>query len=80
MDADVDALALPHCAKGMAVCTVLSLRVRAAPVDGAIVGSLQQDEVVTVWARDGEWAIVQNGAGLTGWASVKYLRLGTLTP
>jgi hypothetical protein len=49
--------------------------VRAAPIAGAVLGSLAWSEVVTVWAVDGGWAIVQTAAGLTGWASMTYLKV-----
>ncbi len=35
--------------------------------------------VVTVWAQENGWAIVQAGDGLTGWANMAYLEpLGEL--
>jgi uncharacterized protein YgiM (DUF1202 family) len=64
----------PNCAKGRATVTGDTLRVRGAPKTGAILGHLEQGEVVTVWAVEGDWAVVQTDDGrLTGWASMAYL-------
>lgn len=74
-----DALALPNCAKGSGTATA-NLRVRSAPdVRAGIVGMLAAGDAVTIWARDGEWAIVQRADGLTGWAHTAYLTLSALT-
>jgi hypothetical protein len=69
-------------AKGTATCTAQNgLRVRAAPIAGAVLGSLTWGEVVDVWSVERGWAIVQTAAGLTGWASMTYLKVqGELTP
>lgn len=77
----IDGLALPHCAKGTAV-VLDRLNVRADPHTGAlVVGLLLPSEVVTVWAVLNGWAIVQRVDGLTGYASMAYLKLvGVLTP
>jgi hypothetical protein len=69
-----DALASPHCAKGVATATVSGLRVREKAVSGTILGTLRVDEQVTIWAVEADWALVQTAAGLTGWASMAYLR------
>ena len=75
----IDALTIPHMAHGTAVVRD-RLNVRADPVVGAaVLGILVPPEVVTVWAVLNGWAIVQNVRGLTGWASVAYLKLGELT-
>jgi SH3-like domain-containing protein len=75
----IDALTLPHMAHGTAIVTGARLNVRADPHTGAAVrGVLVAKEVVTVWAVDSGWAIVQNASGLTGWASVAYLNVGPL--
>ena len=75
------ALTLPHCAKGGATAATSGLRVRAAPLTGAILGSLVYNQVVDVWAVERDWALVQAGNGLTGWCSLEYLTvIGTLTP
>jgi hypothetical protein len=72
----VDALTLPHMAHGTATCTAQNgLRVRAAPIAGAVLGSLAWGEVVDVWSVVNGWAIVQTAAGLTGWASMTYLKV-----
>jgi len=75
----MNAMTLPHMAHGTAVVTGDRLNVRADPhTSAAVVGQLVASEVVTVWAVDDGWAIVQNVRGLTGWASVQYLDLGPL--
>ena len=78
----VDGLTLPHCAKGQATVTASGLRVRSLPsTTAAILGGLLAGQVVTVWAVDAGWAIVQAADGLTGWVSMDYLkRVGELTP
>lgn len=78
----VDALTLPHMAHGEAVVGAKRLNVRAEPTTTAkIVGVLAPGELVTVWALDNGWAIVQNGSGLTGWAAAEYLSVvGELVP
>ena len=74
----MDAITLPHMAHGTAVVRD-RLNVRADPHTGAaVLGILVPSEVVTVWAIDSDWAIVQNTRGLTGWASVAYLQMGPL--
>lgn len=88
--ADVDGLALPNCAKGRATANAAGLRVRSAPETGQILGKLNLDEPVTVWAVEQGWAIVQTDAAapdnprlarLTGWASLAYLVVqGELIP
>lgn len=89
LEAKPDGLALPHCAKGKAIAYAAGLRVRAAPVDGAILGKLILDEPLTIWAVENGWAIVQTDtadplhpelARLTGWASMAYLQVGDLSP
>ena len=77
----IDGLTLPNCAKGTATATAPNgLRVRATPIAGAAVGSLAWGEVVTIWAVDKGWAIVQTPT-VTGWASMSYLEVqGALTP
>ena len=78
----MDGLALPHCAKGVAVCAAAKLNVRKDPTTNAkIAGQLVKDELVTVWALADEWMIVQAVNGLTGWALAQYLTVdGVLTP
>lgn len=76
----LDGLTIPNCAKGLATVNADKLLVRSKPVTGAVVGSLPRGGTVTIWAVVDGWAIVQNAAGLTGWSSVRYLRLGVLTP
>jgi len=74
----MNALTLPHMAHGTAVVRD-RLNVRADPHTAAkVLGLLVPSEVVTVWAVDNGWAIVQNTRGLTGWASVAYLQMGPL--
>ena len=85
-----DALDIPNCAKGRATSNAAGLRVRAAPVNGQVLGQLKLDEPVTVWAVENGWAIVQTDeadpgkpaqARLTGWASLAYLAVvGDLSP
>ncbi len=69
-------MALPHCAKGTARVSADSrLRVRADPnPEAAVLGYLAPGELVTVWAVESEWAIVQAVNGLAGWASSAYLK------
>ena len=71
----IDGMAIPNCAKGYARTDAAGLRVRGAPETGAVLGKLNLDEHVTVWAvRDG-WALVQTDDGrLTGWASMAYMQ------
>lgn len=78
----IDGMAFPHCAKGHASVTGSGLRVRTAPsTAGVVLGTLQAGQVVTVWAVKAGWAIVQAADGLTGWASMTYLKPeGELTP
>lgn len=74
----LNTIALPNCGKGTAI-VLDRLNVRADPHTGAtVLGLLVASEVVTVWAVDNGWAIVQNTRGLTGWASTQYLKLGEL--
>jgi sugar phosphate permease len=70
----LDGMTIPNCAKGQATGTVIGLRVREAAVNGAVLGTLRQDEVVDVWAVVNGWGIVQTVSGLTGWASMEYLK------
>ena len=78
----VDGMTLPHCAKGVAVCTVAKLNVRMEPsIDAAIMGVLIKDEAVNVWALYQGWMLVQAVNGLTGWAAAQYLSVvGELAP
>jgi len=74
----IDAMTLPHMAHGTAITTD-RLNVRAEPTTAAPArGLLVAGELVTVWAVDDGWAIVQNVSGLTGWASTAYLQVGAL--
>ena len=77
---DVDGMTLPCSAKGRATVTASVLRVREQPdINAFILGWIKLDQVVTVWAVDATWAIVQDANGLTGWASMAYLQpLGEL--
>jgi uncharacterized protein YgiM (DUF1202 family) len=77
----MDGLASPHCAKGTASARD-RLNVRAEPTAASkVLGVLVAGELVVVWAVLNGWAIVQNVAGLTGWASMTYLKPeGELTP
>lgn len=84
---EANPLSIPNCAKGRATANAAGLRVRVAPVTGAILGKLNLDEPVTVWAVEDGWAIVQTDAAdernprlarLTGWASMAYLVVGEL--
>jgi uncharacterized protein YgiM (DUF1202 family) len=51
------------------------LNVRAEPTTAStVLGVLVAGELVAVWAVLNGWAIVQNVAGLTGWASMAYLK------
>lgn len=63
-------------AKGRATVTGDKLNVRSiASSAGVVLGQLRAGEVVDVWSVVGGWAIVQNAAGLTGWASMAYLKV-----
>ncbi len=56
--------------------TAQSLNLREAPsIDGAVVGFLRREEVVTLLERSEDhcWFKVQTSLGETGWASHKYL-------
>jgi uncharacterized protein YraI len=77
----IDALTIPHMAHGEArVKPGNRLNVRTDPTPTAPVrGQLTPGELVTVWALDNGWAIVQNVAGLTGWAAAEYMEVGALT-
>jgi uncharacterized protein YgiM (DUF1202 family) len=76
----MDALTIPNCAKGSAICTADRLNVREqANTSAKILGQLLKDQTVTVWALDQGWMIVQAEDGLTGWAAAQYLKAnGTL--
>ncbi len=83
----MDALTLPICARGMAVCTADGVRVRLLkPGTGEVVGSLARGQAVTVYAVDNGWAIVDTGLRrtpsewLAGWVSMQFLKVGTLVP
>jgi uncharacterized protein YraI len=78
----IDAITLPIAAHGEArVKPGSRLNVRTEPSPTAPVrGQLMPGELVTVWALDDGWAIVQNVAGLTGWAAAEYLEIGALIP
>lgn len=76
----IDALTLSHMAHGEARVKSNKLNVRAEPVTTApILGQLAPGELVTVWALEDGWAIVQNVSGLTGWCAAEYMTLGELT-
>lgn len=65
---------IPNCAKGTARTTE-RLNVRDAPkVSGKPLGVLAVGETVTIWAVASGWGIVQAASGLTGFASMEYLR------
>ncbi len=77
----IDALTLPHMAHGEARVGKDKLNVRLDPLlTAAILGQLAPGELVTVYALDDGWAIVQNTAGLTGWVKAEHMALGLLTP
>jgi uncharacterized protein YgiM (DUF1202 family) len=82
MTLEIDALTLPHMAHGTAICTAERQNVRAEPNTTAhVLGTLRKDELVTVWAQDSDWLIVQSENGLTGWAAAQYLKVsGELVP
>jgi SH3-like domain-containing protein len=76
-----DALTIPHMAHGQARVRDAKLNVRAEPQPAApILGQLAPGELVTVWALDDGWAIVQNVSGLTGWSKAEHMTLEDLTP
>ena len=76
----IDALTLPHMAHGEARVGSNKLNVRAEPLTTApILGQLAPGELVTVWALDNGWAIVQNVSGLTGWCAAEHMTVGVLT-
>lgn len=76
---EVDALELPHCAHGTAT-SLARLNVRTQPSTSTrILGQFQPGQVLTVWATHGEWALVQDDSGLTGWCAKAYLKIGELT-
>ena len=76
-----DLLTSPHCCHGRATADTSGLRVRTAPLTGAILGSLVYNQIVDVWAVERDWALVQAENGLTGWCSLEYLTIiGELTP
>ena len=68
--------------KGRATVDGAGLRVRGAPETGKVLGKLELNEVVTIWAIDNGWALIQTDDGrLTGWASLAYLTpAGALVP
>ena len=77
----MDALTIPHMAHGTATVGPAKLNVRAEPnTTSPILGQLAAGEIVTVWALDNGWAIVQSVTGLTGWAAAQYMTLGELVP
>jgi hypothetical protein len=69
-----DGMTIPNCAKGTATTTD-RLNVRDAPkIYGKSFGILAHGESVIVWAVANGWAIVQAASGLTGYASMEYLK------
>ena len=71
-----NALEWPFCAKGRAVTTADTLNVRAEPgVEHPIVGKFPRGTGVTVWAVLGDWYLVQDVTGVTGWCSSVWLRV-----
>lgn len=72
----------PFCAKGPAVTTADTLNVRANPgIEHPIVGKLARNTLVTVWAVLGDWYLVQDVTGVTGWCSSVWWRVdGELVP
>jgi uncharacterized protein YgiM (DUF1202 family) len=76
----LDMLTLPHMAHGTATSLVV-LNVREEMSTTArLLGQLRPNQSVTVWAVDGDWVLVQDAAGLTGWCAKPYLQLGALIP
>lgn len=76
----IDGMTLPHCAKGTGKSTA-PLNVRSAPNTSAkIIGTLSTGTSFIVWAKDGEWCIIQRADGLTGWSNIAYMALSTLAP
>lgn len=72
----MDALTLPHMAHGTASCTAKKLNVREQPDTASrVLGTLTQEQAVTVWALDKNWMLVQTAEGLTGWSSAEYLKV-----
>lgn len=66
----------PFCAKGRAVTMADTLNVRAEPsVEAGIVGKFARDTRVIVWASLGDWYLVQDVTGVTGWCSSVWLRV-----
>jgi len=79
----IDGLTLPNCAKGTATCTAAAgLRIHEpAGLLTPVIGSLLYGARVDVWSVVDGWARVQTASGLTGWASMTYLKVqGALTP
>jgi hypothetical protein len=76
----LDGMTIPNCAKGQAVTTD-RLIVRDAPkITGKQFGILPAGETVTIWSVAEGWAIAQAASGLTGYASMEYLKpVGTLS-
>ena len=66
----------PFCAKGRATVTADTLNVRAErSTSSAILGKLARGASVTVWAVVGDWYLVQDVTGVTGWCSSVWLRV-----
>ncbi len=77
----VDALTLPHMAHGAATVKVDKANLRAAPdLEAAIAAQWAHGTLATVWAKDGNWCLVQSAAGETGWMHVSVLDVGALVP
>lgn len=76
----LDGMRFPHCAKGTGRAAA-ALNVRAAPNTSAkIIGTLSVNTDFIVWAKDGDWCIIQRADGLTGWSHVAYMTLSALVP
>lgn len=72
----MDALTIPNCAKGTAICLQDHVNVRMDPnLQGRIIGQVMTGQPVTVWAADQGWLIVQTAEGLTGWSSAQFFRV-----
>jgi uncharacterized protein YgiM (DUF1202 family) len=77
-----DPIAWPHCAHGEAVVMGDKLNVRETPsLNGRVAGQMLTGTTVTVWAVVGDWMLIQDQAGLTGYSARRYLAVvGELIP
>ncbi len=67
----------PICCLGQARVRVEGLRCRAERSTSAeVTATWAKGEMLDVWAKMGEWWLVQDAAGVTGWSWSESLEMG----